>query len=305
MLKNKTMTVNGIDIGVTTINDNDYISLTDIVRTEESNDHIRNWMRNKNTVEFLGLWETLNNPHFKAVEFDRFKNEAGSNAFNLRPKRWIEATNAIGIVSKSGRYGGTYAHKDIAFEFAAWLSPAIKLYIIREFQRLKESESHEHSLEWQFKRTLSKINYKLHSDAIKNYVIPSSHRAKDKQWIEYANEADILNVSVFGYTAKQWSEANPEAVLRKESVRDTASINELVVLSNMESLNSIYIKQGMPKHERLDNLRREAKEQLEKLNVSNTNKAYKKLPNTNYLDSKPDSNFNESLKQALDYSPKD
>ena len=190
-------------IAITSHNEDDYICLTDMVRGEEGNDHIRNWMRNRNTVEFLGIWEQLNNPNFKGVEFDTFKKEAGLNSFNLTPKKWIQSTDAIGIISKSGRNGGTYAHRDIAFEFGAWISPMFKLLLIKEFQRLKEIESNQYNLEWDVKRVLSKVNYHIHTDAVKNHIIPKSNYPTEKQWIEYAEEADLLNVALFGCTAKQ------------------------------------------------------------------------------------------------------
>ena len=174
---------------------------------EKKNDHIRNWMRNRNTVEFLGIWEQLYNPNFKGVEFDTFKKEAGLNSFNLTPKKWVESTNAIGIISVSGRYGGTYAHKDIAFEFGAWISPMFKLLLIKEFQRLKEIETNQYNLEWNVKRVLSKVNYTIQTDAVKDYIVPKSNYTKDTEWLAYAEEADILNVALFECTAKQWREA--------------------------------------------------------------------------------------------------
>jgi hypothetical protein len=205
-----------------------------MVRDEEGNDHIRNWMRNRNTIEFLGLWEQLNNPNFKSVEFDTLKKEAGLNSFNLTPKKWVETTNAIGIISKSGRQGGTYAHKDLAFEFGAWISPMFKLLLIKEFQRLKEIETNQFNLEWDVKRILSKANYSIHTDAIKNHIIPTLNVSKDKEWITYADEADVLNVALFGCTAKQWRESNPQLALEGKNMRDLASINQLTVLSNLE-----------------------------------------------------------------------
>ncbi len=186
----------------------DYICLTDMVRGEEGSDHIRNWMRNRNTVEFIGLWETLHNPDFKPVEFDTFRKQAGLNNFNLTPKKWIEKTNAIGIISKSGRYGGTYAHKDLAFEFGAWISPMFKLLLIKEFQRLKEIETNQYNLEWNVKRILSKTNYLIHTDAIKEHIIPKKDYAKSDEWIVYAEEADLLNVAIYDCKAKDWRDAN-------------------------------------------------------------------------------------------------
>jgi len=271
-------------ISLTSHDENDYICLTDMVRGEEGNDHIRNWMRNRNTVEFLGIWEQLNNPNFKGVEFDRFKKEAGLNSFNLTPKKWVETTNAKGIISKSGRYGGTYAHKDIAFEFGAWISPMFKLLLIKEFQRLKEIESNQYNLEWDVKRVLSKVNYQIHTDAVKNHIIPKSKKSLDKQWIEYAEEADLLNVALFGCTAKQWKESNPKLALDSKNMRDFASINELAVLSNLESLNSELIKSGVNKSIRFQNLQRIAKQQLEILDKTDMIKSIKKQTDSTYID---------------------
>ncbi len=271
-------------IAITSHNEDDYICLTDMVRGEEGNDHIRNWMRNRNTVEFLGIWEQLNNPNFKGVEFDTFKKEAGLNSFNLTPKKWIEATDAIGIISKSGRKGGTYAHRDIAFEFGAWISPMFKLLLIKEFQRLKEIESNQYNLEWDVKRVLSKVNYHIHTDAVKNHIIPKSNYPTEKQWIEYAEEADLLNVALFGCTAKQWKEANPEHALNGKNMRDFASINELAVLSNLESLNSELIKSGVEKRIRFNNMHRIARQQLEILNKTDLLKSIKKQSDSTYID---------------------
>ena len=288
--KNKTIVVNDTKIGITTIKDDDYICLTDIVKNQEGDDHIRNWLRNRNTIEFLGLWEQLNNPNFKPVEFDGFKKQVGLNSFNLSPKRWVETTDAIGIISKSGRYGGTYAHKDIAFEFASWLDPVFKLYIIKEYQRLKESENNHLNLEWDVNRIISKINYRLHTDAVKEFVIPKSDLPEKLQGIEYANEADILNVAVFGFTAKEWKVANPQAVMHKRNIRDSASINELAVLSNLESLNSEMIKDGRSKEDRVTRLNNVAKDQLSKLN-DNHIKSLKKLNNNTYVDAENNLNL--------------
>jgi hypothetical protein len=246
--------------------DKDYICITDIVRGEEGKDHIRNWMRNRNTVEFLGLWETLHNPKFKPVEFDTFRKLSGLNNFNLTPKKWIEATNAIGIISKSGRYGGTYAHKDLAFEFGAWISPMFKLLLIKEFQRLKEIETNEHNLEWNVKRILSKTNYHIHTDAIKEYILPKMNYSKNDEWILYAEEADLLNVAMYDCTAKDWRDANPEHAKKGLNVRDFSSINELVVLSNLENLNAIMVSEKISKIERFRQLEKVAKKQLKTLN---------------------------------------
>ena len=247
---NNIIHANGVDIRINTINEIDYISLTDIAKKQNAEypaDIIKNWLRSKNTIEFLGVWEQLNNPNFKLVEFDQFKNEAGLNSFVLSPQKWIDKTNAIGIISKSGRYGGTYAHSDIAFEFASWLSPTFKLYIIKDYQRLKQEESHIKELEWNVKREIAKTNYKIHTDAIKENLIPPTLSKKEISYI-YAREADIINKALFGQTAKEWRENNPKA---KGNIRDTATIEQLIVLSNLETMNAQYIKEGLSQIERL------------------------------------------------------
>ena len=239
---------------------NDFISLTDIARykSDEPNDVIKNWMRSKDTIEFLGLWELLNNPNFKPVEFDGFKKEAGYNAFTMSPKKWIENTNAIGLISRAGRNGGTFAHKDIAFEFASWISAEFKLYIIKDYERLKQDETNRLSLAWNVKREISKLNYKIHTEAVKTYLI-TKELSKYHQSITYASEADVLNVALFGMTAKEWREQNPDL---KGNLRDYASIHQLLVLANMESYNAILIKQGISQPERLLLLNKMAIEQL-------------------------------------------
>jgi hypothetical protein len=262
----------------------DYICLTDMVRDEEGTDHIRNWMRNRNTVEFIGLWETLHNPDFKPVEFDTFRKQAGLNNFNLTPKKWIEKTNAIGITSKSGRYGGTYAHKDLAFEFGAWISPMFKLLLIKEFQRLKEIETNQYNLEWNVKRILSKTNYLIHTDAIKEHIIPKRNYSKNDEWIIYAEEADLLNVSMYECTAKDWREANPEHTKKGLNIRDFSSINELVVLSNLENLNSIMISENINKIERYKQLRKVAISQLKTLDNKDFMKSIKKLNERTFIE---------------------
>ena len=257
----------GVDISVVTTvgNDDDYISLTDMARhrnPEFPADVVKNWLRLRSTIEFLGLWEQLNNPDFKLVEFDQFKNEAGANAFVMSPQKWIKSTNAIGIISKSGRYGGgTYAHKDIAFEFASWLSPEFKLYIIKDYQRLKDDESHRFALEWNVKRILASTNYRIHTDAIKENLIPPE-LPKHQQGFIYADEADVLNVALFGKTAKQWRAENPEL---KGNMRDYASIEQLLVMTNLETANAMFLEQRMPQRERLEQLRKMAVSQLKTL----------------------------------------
>jgi len=251
----------GIDIGIYTEDfHNEYISLTDIARykSDEPKDVIMNWMRSRDTLEFLGLWEQLHNPCFKGVEFDSFRKQAGANAFTMSPKKWIEATDAIGIVSKAGRYGGTYAHSDIAFEFASWISPEFKLYIIKDYKRLKKEENSRLSLNWNLNRELSKINYRIHTDAIKANLIPPELTPQQISYT-YASEADMLNVVLFGKTAKQWRDENPD---EPGNIRDHATIYQLLVLANMESYNAILIKQGKAQAERMNLLHELAVQQM-------------------------------------------
>ena len=258
-----TINANGIEIRVNSTNESDYISLTDIAkyRSDDPNAIIQNWLRNRNTIEFLGLWEKFNNPNFKPLEFEGFKKEAGLNAFTLSPKKWIESTNAIGIISKSGRYGGTYAHTDIAFEFASWISPEFKLYIIKDYQRLKADESHVKQIDWNIKREIAKSNYKIHTDAIKEkLILPTLNNAQISH--TYASEADIINVALFGITAKDWRKMNPDA---KGNIRDTATIEQLIVLSNLESMNAVFIREGLSQSERLFRLNQIAIFQLQSL----------------------------------------
>ncbi len=249
---------------------NDYISLTDIARYKNINepkDVVKNWLRVRDTIEFLGLWETIHNPNFKGVEFDAFRKEAGSNAFTLSPQRWIEKTNAIGIVSKSGRGGGTYAHPDIAMEFASWISAEFKLYLIQDYKRLKSDETSKLSLTWNLHREISKINYKIHTDAIKTYLL--NDLTESQLGFKYASEADMLNVALFNKTAKEWREENKNV---KGNMRDYASLNELLVLANMESYNAILIEKGLEQKERMIELRKLARNQmlsLEKLGQKN------------------------------------
>ncbi len=245
----------------------DYISITDIAkyRSSEPADVVKNWMRSRETLEFLGLWEQLNNPSFKLVEFDRFRNEAGRNAFVLSPKKWIDNTGAIGLKSKSGRHGGgTFAHVDIAFEFASWISPEFKLFLIKDYQRLKSDEGHRVALEWNAKRELSKVNYRIHTDAIKQHLLPPNLTAQQINFT-YANEADILNMALFGLTAKQWREQHPDL---EGNIRDHATIYQLIVLVNMESMNAELIKQNFEPKDRLTYLNNMAIEQMRSLEKS-------------------------------------
>jgi len=273
MAKNKKINVQGLDIVLYEDNQHDYISLTDIARHKDAvntDDIVKNWMRNRNTIELLGFWEMMYNPDFKPVEFDGFRKQAGLNSFVMTPKRWIESTNAIGIVSKSGRYGGTFAHKDIALEFASWISIEFKLYVIKEFQRLKDDENNRLQLEWNLQRTISKINYHIHTDAIKENLIPKEITRQQAGFV-YANEADLLNVALFGTAAKEWRDRNPG---KTGNIRDHAALEQLVVLSNMESINALLIKQGLTQGERLLQLNQVAITQMRSLIE---NKAIKKL----------------------------
>jgi hypothetical protein len=262
--------VKGVSITIVDSSQGDYISVTDMCKGFGDDTLIYNWLRNKNTVEFLGLWEKLNNPNFKGLEFETFKNEAGTNRFSLTPRKWIDATNAIGLMSKSGKYGGgTFAHKDIAFEFGTWLSPEFKLLLIKEFQQLKDAEAKFSNIEWDFKRLLSKVNYRIHTDSIKENLIPSLQIEKSNERLVYASEADILNYAVFGLTAKQWSQKNPELVLMGGNIRDYADLHQLTVLANLESYNAILISQGVVKDDRIQQLRTAAVQQLVSLKSSN------------------------------------
>jgi hypothetical protein len=247
------------EVGVVVENDEDYICITDIARynnADNMDDLIRNWLRNRNTIEFLGIWEQLNNPGFNPVEFDGFRKQAGLHSFTLTPKQWIERTNARGIIAKPGRYGGTFAHKDIAFEFASWISVEFKLYLIKEFQRLKEGERKQ--LGWDIRRNLAKINYRIHTDAIKENLIPPALTKAQINRI-YATEADLLNMALFGITAKEWRDTNPD---KSGNIRDYADISQLVCLSNLENLNAHFISDNIPQPERLEKLNRIAIHQM-------------------------------------------
>ncbi|MDR0793326.1 MAG: KilA-N domain-containing protein [Chitinophagaceae bacterium] len=274
MGKKETITVQGTEITVLSERNDDYISLTDMANAKEgaarAADIIKNWLRTRTTLEFLGTWEQLYNPTFKVVEFDHFKMQAGLPSFVISVSEWVEKTNATGIYVKNGKYGGTYAHKDIAFEFGSAISAVFRLLLIKEFQRLKEEEQNNKSLEWNLQRTLSKINYRIHTDAIKDEIIPKIV-TKEQTMFVYANEADLLNVALFGKTAKQWREQNPG---KEGNIRDNATLEQLVVLSNMESINALLIRQGLPQNTRLVQLNNVAITQMRSL-VNNS--AIKKL----------------------------
>ena len=268
-MKNRIINVQNVPISISKQELDNYICITDIAKAKtgesRSADVVKNWLRNRNTLEFLGTWEMIYNPDFKVVEFDHFKSEAGLHTFVLSVAEWINKTNAIGLYVKRGKYGGTYAHKDIAFEFASAISPVFKLYLIKEFQRLKENKSRP--IEWNAKRFLTKNNYLIQTDAVKNYLLPQKDYKENLQWLAYAEEADILNVALFGFTAKAWRETNP-GLAKKNNVRDFAAINELTVLSNLESHNAQMIKEGKGKEERFKSLQEIAEYQLNVLNTA-------------------------------------
>jgi hypothetical protein len=284
MVKTAIIKVNNTSIGVTSYNDNDYICLTDMTKNFEGGSKlIEKWMNNKNTIEFLGVWEKLNNTNFNSPEFGGIYAATGSNKFYISVSKFIAQTNAVGIVAKTGRYGGTYAHKDIAYHFGMWLSPEFNLLVIKEFQRLKEIESNQYNLEWNVKRVLSKVNYQLQTDAIKNYILPNKDESMREEWV-YADEADILNLIMFGCTAKRWRALNPERANAGENIRDMASINELNIISNLESFNATLIKQGVSKNKRIEVLSQTAKEQRELLDKYDYMKSIKKLDASTYID---------------------
>lgn len=265
MKKTTSITVQDVPVTIMNVDQRDYISLTDMAKARtdagRAADVIKNWLRARSTLEFLGTWEIMYNPNFKVVEFDHFKSEAGLHTFTLSAKEWIEKTNAVGIYVQAGRYGGTYAHKDIAFEFGSAISPVFKLYLLKEYQRLKDEENDRLKLEWSAKRFLSKNNYLIHTDAVKNYVLPQSNYTKNTEWLAYADEADLLNVALFGCTAKAWREANP-TLAKNSNIREYATIAELTVLSNLETHNAELIKSRMEKKERFEALRQIAQYQL-------------------------------------------
>ena len=272
MAKQNIMTVKDVNIRTIKVDGKDYLCITDIAKQKneiDPNGVIGNWMRNRNTIEYLGLWETLYNPSFNPLEFEGFRSQAGLNAFTLSPTQWIDATNAIGLITKAGRYGGTYARSDIAFKFANWVSVEFELYLVMEFQRLKAKE--QELIGWTAKRELSKINYRIHTDAIKHHLIPEEV-TREQAAMKYAEEADVLNVAMFGMTAKQWREANPDL---KGNIRDYATINELICLSNMENLNSVLINDGMPQGERLVKLNQIAIQQMQVLEDNSGRKLLK------------------------------
>ncbi|MCB9360032.1 MAG: KilA-N domain-containing protein [Flavobacteriales bacterium] len=270
MTKSKTIEVEGKEITIVLENEQEYISITDMLKAKDGDFFISDWLRNRNTVEYLGIWEKVYNPNFNYGEFATIKSQAGLNSYKLSVKEWVEKTNAIGLKAKAGRYGGTYAHPDIAFEFGMWISPQFKIYLIKEFQRLKNDENNRLKLEWNLQRTLAKVNYQIHTDAIKENLIPEEI-TKRQVGLVYANEADLLNVALFGITAKEWRDNNPN---QKGNIRDYATIEQLVVLSNLESINALLIEQGLIQKGRLVQLNKVAITQMKSLVE---NKAIKKL----------------------------
>jgi hypothetical protein len=328
MVKQSKINVNNVDVGIYSNDSNeDFICLTDMVKgMDGENSNIDNWLRNKNTIEFLGVWEQLNNKDFNSLEFEGIMNSAGLNRFHISVKQWVERTNAVGLISKTGRYGGTYAHRDIAFEFGAWISPVFKLYLIKEYQRLKIAENNTYNLEWDVKRILSKANYHIQTDAVQKHIIPVSKYRKDMQWLEYADEADLINLALFGCTAKEWRDANPKLAKSNLNIRDVASINELAVISNLMSFNAEMIKRDVSKSARYNILYKTAKEQLDQLKKIDLIKAVRKQNQKTYVEAQNKSGeeleqitgksileknkealsqFNQKLKQGLNYNPKE
>lgn len=273
----KTIIVQEIEIRLTQINSEDYICITDMIRAKDGDFFISDWLRNSNTLEYLNAWEELNNPSFNYGEFAIIRKESGVNSFKISVKDWTERTNAIGLVAKAGRYGGTFAHKDIAFNFGMWISPMFQLYVVKEYQRLKEQESNAYNLEWNVKRILSKANYKIHTDAVRDYIVPKAGYTKAKEWLLYADEADMLNIAMWGCTAKDWKQANAKRASAGDNIRDIASINDLAILSNIESLNSILISQGLSKTERLRLLSKTVNQQRKSLEGIDIIKGVQKL----------------------------
>ncbi len=270
MAKNKKIEVEGKEITILYDKDNEYISLTDMLKAKDGEFFISDWLRNRNTVEYLGIWESIYTPNFNYGEFATIKSNVGLNSYKLSVKEWVEMTNAIGLKATAGRYGGTYAHPDIAFEFGMWISPQFKIYLIKEFQRLKDEENNRLKSEWNLQRILTKINYQIHTDAIKENLIPTEILSQQINFV-YANEADLLNVALMGITAKEWRQSNPD---KSGNIRDYANLEQLVVLSNMESINALLIRQGLPQKERLIQLNKVAITQMKSLLES---RAFKKL----------------------------
>ncbi|WP_034042088.1 KilA-N domain-containing protein [Wocania ichthyoenteri] len=326
MSKVKKIVVEGIPVSLTEIGNEDYICLTDMIKAKDGDFFTSDWLRNVNTLEYLSAWETMNNPDFNYGEYALIRQSSGTNTFKISVKEWVLKTNSIGITAQAGRYGGTYAHKDIAFNFGMWISPMFQLYIVKEYQRLKTIENDTLNLEWDIKRVLSKVNYHLHTDAILKHIIPKSTLPDSKKGIEYAKEADLLNLALFGCTAREWRDANPAHAKNKLNVRDFASIHELNVMSNLQSFNAEMIKKDVSKSARYKILLKAAQEQLEQLKKIDILKAVRRQNDTTYIEAKEKtgeeleqetsknildknkkalSDFNKKLKQGLNYNPKD
>ncbi len=280
--KKREITIQDTTVSIEKVGGEDYLSLTDMIKSKDGEFFVKDWLRNRNTLEFLGVWEQMHNPDFNWGEFAPIAESSGLNSFKISAKEWIEKTNAKGIIAKTGRYGGTYAHRDIAFEFGTWISPVFKLYLIKEYQRLKEIEGNQYNLEWNVKRILSKANYHIHTEAVKEHIIPHSKRVWRKE-LEYAEEADLLNLAVFGCVAKEWREENPEHHKADLNIRDLASINELMVLSNIESMNAEMMRSGIDKKLRFEKLQEMAQRQLELLNTKDSLKSIKRTSDEVYL----------------------
>ncbi|MAW96172.1 MULTISPECIES: KilA-N domain-containing protein [unclassified Leeuwenhoekiella] len=326
MTKTKKLIVDELEISLTKVKDEDYICLTDMIKAKDGDFFISDWLRNINTLDYLAAWENLNNPDFNYGEFAIIRSESGGNSYKISVKEWVSRTNAIGITAKTGRYGGTYANVDIAFNFGMWISPEFQLYIVTEYKRLKEIESNQLNLEWDVRRLMTKINYGLHTDAVQKHIIPNSKMSQKNQWIEYANEADLLNVALYGYTAKEWKQSNPELSLKGKNMRDFSSITDLLIMSNLESLNAELIKNKLSKEQRFHYLKKLALEQRDQFNKVDMIKSIKRKDETTYVEignltpeeieeeSKKDileankrnlSNFNQKLKKGLNYNPKE
>ncbi|MBL7766456.1 MAG: KilA-N domain-containing protein [Chitinophagaceae bacterium] len=298
MKKNRTIKVDNTIVSICSMENDDYISITDMLKAKDGEFFISDWLRNRNTIEFLGVWEAMNNPNFNYGEFAIIKSQSGLNSYKISVKEWVEKTNGIGLCAKTGRYGGTYAHKDIAFEFGTWISPQFKLYLIKEFQRLKEIETKD--LEWDYRRSLAATNYRIHTDAVKEHLIPFSHLNKKPDGLIYADEAELINFALFGLTSKQWRDEYPEETFNCKTLRDCADSNTLIVLSNLESLNAVLIKDGMSKDDRLSKLQSTAISQLESLQKLNKDYSNIESPNKRkLLEDKPDltMDFGEAIRK--------
>lgn len=324
--KHSNLKIKDYNISMFTDGDKDFICLTDMVKAQEGDFFISDWIRNANTLDYIAAWEQLYNEDFNYGEFAVIRSGAGSNNYKVSIKELTEKTNLISIRATAGRYGGTYAHKDIAFHFGMWINPVFQLYIVKEYQRLKEVESNQYNLEWDVRRLMTKVNYVLHTDAVQKHIIPKSKFPEDKKWIEYAEEADLLNKALYGYTAKQWKEANPQHALNGKNMRDFSSITDLLIMSNLESLSSQLINLNTPKLTRFDFLKKMADDQKEQFNKVDIVKSIKKSNAMTYInaenltpdeiesESKKDileankqnlSEFNKRLKKGLDYNPKE